>query len=558
MTNNDKCVLAGCLLSLAAISEVRAQDTFKYPGCADVTRNDFTKVTVVDKLKDPSLDEPIRFAVAKDGAVYFAERNGVLKAAGADGSIRTLGKIQVNPTSDRLRISGNNEFGLVGLVLDPGFEYNHQLYVTYQPASPDVTNISRFTLANGVLDPGSEKILLSWPVQKNYCCHTGGGMQFDAKGDLWLSVGNDTRNPGHGNVIGYVDETNPDADDQGHAANTNDYRGKILRIHPTPDGKYTVPPGNLKEFYGSMWNASDLALVKPEIYTMGHRNPYTLAVDDVQGLLAWGDVGPDDQWETEELDIVERPGFMGWPYFAGAEGNAHYLYRLNKDPLAPKNASKNNTGVMNLPPARGATVGYRQSAAITGPIYRYTNNQTSPKKVPGHFDGKWFATDFDAGWVHVLSLDNSGTVVTGTASLLTGLIRPLQITIGPDGILYILEYATGYKFNPDGSTTPGNGSDGVTRISRLEYKGQPCLVPNSLKDRMSARSVAAATGFVRLGFNGAHTVEMRSGSRGFQLFSLRGERVWKYRISDASVKFVARVSVPSAVEAGLYLVRFDD
>ena len=546
----------GGILALAAVCG--AQDTFKYPGCPDVTRNNFTKVTIVDLNKDPSLDEPIRFAIAKDQAVYFAERNGVLKVVKSDGAIVKIGKLNVNPTENKLKINGNNELGLVGLALDPNFAGNHFIYVSYQPPSPsDSTRLSRFAVPNDFLDLNSETVLMAWPAQKNYCCHTAGGMQFDAKGDLWVSVGNNTRNPSipnppDPNDRGYVDETNVDADDQGHAANTNDYRGKILRIHPTADGKYTVPAGNLKDYYKSMWSAADLAKVKPEIYTLGHRNPYTISVDDAQGLLSWGEVGPDNGWDTEELNIVDKPGFMGWPYFAGAEGNAHYQFRLNKDPAAPLNTSKNNTGVQKLPPAIGATIGYRQSAAITGPVYRWTARQASPKKVPGHFDGKWFVSDYDAGWIHVVTLDEAGTKALSTASLLTGLVHPLQVTIAPDGILYVLEYATGYKFNPDGSTPRGGGSDGATRISRFEYTGAPCAIATSLQDRISARSEMGKTALVNLGGEGDGSISLPFGAKYFRLYNLKGNLAWRGQASGAG----GPVALPRELERGLYCVKF--
>jgi len=34
-------------------------------------------------------------------------------------------------------------------------------------------------------------------------------------------------------------------DSQKSASNENDLRGKILRIHPQPDGTYTIPSGNM-------------------------------------------------------------------------------------------------------------------------------------------------------------------------------------------------------------------------------------------------------------------------------------------------------------------------
>jgi cytochrome c len=63
---------------------------------------------------------------------------------------------------------------------------------------------------------------------------------------LFIAVGDNTNphNPGYYNSI---DERKgrENWDAQRTAANTNDFRGKILRIHPEPDGSYTIPAGNL-------------------------------------------------------------------------------------------------------------------------------------------------------------------------------------------------------------------------------------------------------------------------------------------------------------------------
>ncbi len=226
---------------------------------------------------------------------------------------------------------------------------NHSPAASANPAADSVWKISRFTLNGDVLDKASEKVLFEQKAQRRDCCHTGGGMQFDGSGNLWISMGNNTTNPGDANAAdGYVKEGNPDSDDQGHAANTNDLRGKILRIKPTADGKYTIPSGNLF--------APGTDKTRPEIYTMGHRSNYSIFVDKYRNWLTWGDIGPDDGAETEEVNLFTSPGNAGWPYFAGAVGHAKYKYRLNKDPAAPVNNSTLNTGITNLPNAMNGQV----------------------------------------------------------------------------------------------------------------------------------------------------------------------------------------------------------
>ncbi len=563
---------AAILAAWAGSGIVRAQDTFKAPNCPDVTQANFTKVTVLDKTKDPTLDEVTRFAVAKDGSIYFSERGGAIKMVSADGSkVTKLGKINSYPTTSPLhkKINNiNNEFGLVGFTIDPDFETNHWIYVDYQSATVDSSHLSRFTVTGNALDMSSEKVILAWPTQKNYCCHTGGDIRIDGKGDLWISVGNNSLNPGMGSGVGeadslaYIDTRYQDADDEGHAANSNDLRGKILRIHPTPDGKYTIPAGNFRDYFASMYSPQEQATIRPEIYTMGHRNPYTIAVDDLNGLLVWGEVGPDMGWVTEELNLVSHPGFMGWPYFAGAVGNPHYQYHSKpvKDPAAPANTGINNTGVKKLPPAQGAIYGYSQAAAVTGPIYRYNPAQTSLKKLPGHFDGMWFATDWKNGsaiMAQTLNADNTQIVsrakfFTGSGS---GFVHPLEVYIAPDGVMYVLDYLNLYNFTTDGSM-PAPFSSSPPRIYRLEYTGQTCAPAVSLRNDQASRFQKSKNGLIHLGWGAERQIEVPLGYRGFALYDLQGKLVWSGRAAERNDAYSQFLPVPASVGAGLFKVQY--
>jgi len=87
----------------------------------------------------------------------------------------------------------------------------------------------------------SKKVLLEVGTQREQCCHTGGGMIFDARGNLYLSTGDNTSPRATG--FDPIDER-PERypwDAQKSSGNTNDLRGKIIRIHPESDGTYTIP-----------------------------------------------------------------------------------------------------------------------------------------------------------------------------------------------------------------------------------------------------------------------------------------------------------------------------
>ena len=86
------------------------------------------------------------------------------------------------------------------------------------------------------------------------------------------------------------------------SANTNDLRGKLLRITPsrTDAAGYTVPAGNL---FGEAEDTQDKT--RPEIYAMGFRNPFRFSVDPKTGWIGLADYAPDSG--TERPDHA-RPG----------------------------------------------------------------------------------------------------------------------------------------------------------------------------------------------------------------------------------------------------------
>lgn len=77
-----------------------------------------------------------------------------------------------------------------------------------------------------------EKTVLEVKTSRGMCCHVGGDIDFDAQGNLYLSTGDDS-NPFASDGYTPIDERasrNPAFDAQRSAGNTNDLRGKILRI----------------------------------------------------------------------------------------------------------------------------------------------------------------------------------------------------------------------------------------------------------------------------------------------------------------------------------------
>src|SRR5690606_1037216 len=194
--------------------------------------NRFTKVVL-----DEFLDEPVELAVMNDNRGLFIERKGRVKLYDpAEGKTKVIYELTVRRRYKH-RDGGREEAedGLLGLALDPDFEKNNFVYLYYSEPSEDANILTRWEFKDDQLIESSRKVLLKVPVQREQCCHTGGSIDFDAQGNLYLSTGDNT-SP-RATRYAPIDERPGRApwDARKGSANTNDLRGKILRIHPEPD-----------------------------------------------------------------------------------------------------------------------------------------------------------------------------------------------------------------------------------------------------------------------------------------------------------------------------------
>ena len=420
----------------------------------------FEKVTL-----DSNTNNPMELAPAPDGRVFYIERDGRVQIVKPD--------THTTVTAATIPVFTGNEDGLLGITLDPGFAQNHWVYLYYAPNGGGPRNVlSRFTAVGDTLDLSSEKQLLQVDTQRNTCCHAGGTMTFDSAGNLYLATGDNT-NPFESGGYAPLDERagRQDYDAQRTSANTNDLRGKVIRIKPQADGTYTVPAGNLFP--------AGTAKTRPEIYAMGFRNPFRIGVDPKTNTLYVGDYGPDANQanpdrgpgNTVEWNIVGQPGNYGWPYCTGA--NVPYRdYTFPSGPsgpafdcAAPVNDSPNNTGLTNLPPVIAATVDYDYDgnprfpeiggggAPMGGPVYRYNAGSTSQTKWPAYYDGKAIFGEWNQNKLYTMQVSADGKSLVDINRALAGMstIRPMDMEFGADGALYLIEWGTGFGGNNDDS-----------------------------------------------------------------------------------------------------------
>ena len=160
----------------------------------------------------------------------------------------------MNPKSRQIQTIGSvkvtteQENGLIGIALDPRFAQNRWVYLQYSPPDFSGQHISRFTLAaDGLLDLQSEKLLMKYQEQRQECCHHAGSMEFGPDGCLYIGTGDNTNPFGDSQGFAPIDERQEKSAFNAlrTSANTNSYNGKILRIRPNDDGTYSIPEGNL-------------------------------------------------------------------------------------------------------------------------------------------------------------------------------------------------------------------------------------------------------------------------------------------------------------------------
>jgi cytochrome c len=435
--------------------------------------NRFTKTILSNDL-----NEPMELAVAPDMRVFFIERAGNFFVYNpADNKTTLVYKFPVKAVEKILQ-------GMLGMTIDPNFATNNYIYFYYSTMVGDAykNRLSRFVISKtSVLDLQSEKVLLDVPLDDEVSAHSGGSLAWDKNKNLYLSTGDNTV-PFESDGYAPIDMRagRPTFDAERSAGNTNDLRGKILRIHPEANGTYTIPEGNLFK-KGS-------AQTLPEIYVMGCRNPYRISVDAETSTLYWGEVGPDagDNGQQgprgyDEINQAKKAGNFGWPFFVGDNKpyNKYDFATKAIGPLfdvnAPENLSPNNTGLKILPPAQKAMVWFPYDTSpefpilgkggrciIGGPVYHYNASLKSKTKFPEYYDKVLFVGDYMRSWIFGVRMDENLNY-TGLDQLMEtngDFRRPMDMKFGPEGSFYVLEYGSAYGLdNPD------------ARLVRVDYNG---------------------------------------------------------------------------------------
>lgn len=321
------------------------------------------------------LEHPWSLAFLPGGRLLVTERPGRLRLIepGADGRLT----LRATPVAGLPAVLARGQAGLFEVLPHPGFASNGLLYLSYAHGTPEANHLrvvrARFD-GTRLLDV--TPVFTSQPA-KSDTQHFGGRMAWLPDGTLVLGMGD-----------GNLERTD--------AQRLHTHLGKLLRIQA--DG--SVPPDN---------PFVQRADARPEIWSLGHRNPQGLVV--VGGVLYEHEHGSRG---GDELNRITPGANYGWPV---TTGGVDYTYAR----ITP----------------------YRSLPGIEPPLLEWT-----PSVAPAGlawYDGKLFPAWRGSLLVATLKERSVRRVPMpgGTAATQELLFQELDerlrdVRAGPDGAVYLL------------------------------------------------------------------------------------------------------------------------
>ena len=325
------------------------------------------------------LSHPWGASFLPDGAMLVTERAGDMYVVSPKGELS-------EPVEGVPEVDARGQGGLLDVALDPDFESNRLVYMTYAEPGDDGNGTA---VARGELTEGDAPALANVEVifrqqpKERSTRHFGSRLVFAPDGTLFVGLGERS-----------------DAQFRGQAQDLDSHLGKVVRINP--DG--SVPEDN---------PFVDRAGALPEIWSYGHRNIQGGALEPEAGRVWFHEHGPRG---GDEINIPEPGKNYGWPLVSyGVEYSG-----------APVNE------------------GESQAAGIEDPIY-YWVPSIGPSGMAfytAHAFPEWQGDLFVGGLAipKLVRLELDGEQVTGEEALLDDLsLRIRWVGVGPeDGALYLL------------------------------------------------------------------------------------------------------------------------
>ena len=369
------------------------------------------------------LNLPVGLEFASNGDIFIAEKGGTIRLVDTGVLIET-------PVHTLTDINDYGDRGLVGFVLDPNFEENGYMYLSYtyeNTPGEDFEAAKTGRVVRITYDPitqlsvpGSELILLGTTggdsvrpsctdfavgtdcIAADGSSHTSDDLVFGPDGMLYVSIGD----------AADFDTEDPLAH---RAQDIESLNGKILRINPLNGEGLTDNP-----FYTSNVNRNEA-----KVWSMGLRNPFRMSFRTSTDSLYVGDVG---WFSWEEVNIADSGSNFGWPCREGSVANPGGY------------------------PATGFTCD--AASAYDEPLHSYEHDVTTgagsvtggvfytDTTYPAEYQDAYFYGDFAQNWINYMVLDASDNLISDN-TFISDAGGPVEFAVDNDGNINYISIYTG-------------------------------------------------------------------------------------------------------------------
>lgn len=233
-----------------------------------------------------------------DSKLYVLEVKGKIYVFNSSVSSTSIKETFLDLSSIVPDVGGGE--GLLCMAFHPNYQTNRHFFVSYNFITNGTVyqRISRFTVSSTNPDSAlkSSEVIFIDSIKFERPGHYG-SIIFGLDGYFYFATGDNSWD-------------NDTTANRGHLAqDMSVIYGKMLRIdvdNPANGQQYSIPVTN--PYYGNTQG------IPQEIYAVGFRNPWRMALDSVTGKIWVADVG-ESNWE--EINILESGANYGWNVMEG-------------------------------------------------------------------------------------------------------------------------------------------------------------------------------------------------------------------------------------------------
>ena len=328
------------------------------------------------------LASPWGMAFLPDGRILVAQKGGTLVVVSANGATVSA------PLTGVPAVDASGQGGLLDVVLDPQFNTNRRIYLSFSEPGPGGTNgtaVARAELNAAVTGLVNVSVIFQQqPKKAGTSAHYGSRLVFRGDGTLFVTLGERSS---------FAAE----------AQSLDSQLGKVARI--IVNG--TIPADNPYSAQGGN---------RAAIWSYGHRNPQAAAMHPSTGELWVAEHGPQG---GDEINLALAGRNFGWP-------NVSFGCNYG-DPVGT--ACRIGGGTHNAPYTAPLVYWYATSTAPGGMAF-YTGSAFA------EWNGNLFVGGLSGRALYRFVL--SGGQITGVETMFSGRHEIRDIKQGPDGKLYLI------------------------------------------------------------------------------------------------------------------------